>query len=52
MLFSDFNYVNGQEEGLQRAWFPNGEVQANYVAKNNRKYGITGVKNCQTTFSE
>lgn len=50
-LFNDFNYVNGKEEGLQRAWFPGGEVQANYVAKNNRKYGITGVKNCQTNES-
>ncbi len=48
MLFNDFNYVKGQEEGLQQAWFPNGDVQANYVAKNNRKYGISGVKNCQT----
>ncbi len=48
MLFNDFNYVKGQEEGLERAWFPNGDVQANYIAKNNRKYGITGVKNCQT----
>lgn len=48
MLFNDFNYVKGQEDGLQQAWFPNGDVQANYVAINNRKYGITGVKNCQT----
>lgn len=52
MLFNDFNYAKGQEEGLQQAWFPNGEVQANYVAKNNRKYGITGVKNCQTIINE
>lgn len=50
-LSNDFNFVNGKEEGLQRAWFPGGEVQANYVAKNNRKYGITGVKNCQTNES-
>ena len=52
MLFNDYNYVNGQEEGLQRAWFPNGDIQANYIAKNNRKYGITGVKNCQTVQGE
>lgn len=48
MLFNDFNYVNGQEDGSQKAWFANGDIQANYVAKGNRKYGITGVKNCQT----
>ncbi|MEO8514410.1 MAG: hypothetical protein ABI543_12690 [Ignavibacteria bacterium] len=48
MLFNNFNYVKGQEEGLQQAWFPSGDLQANYVVKNNRKYGITGVKNCQT----
>ncbi len=52
MLFNDFNYIKGQEEGLQQAWFPNGDVQANYVAKNNRKYGITGVKNCQTLIND
>ena len=50
MLFSDFNYKNGQEDGLQKAWFPDGEVQANYIAKDNRKYGITGVKYCKTDF--
>ncbi len=48
MLFNNFNYIKGQEEGLQQAWFPNGDIQANYVVKENRKYGITGVKNCQT----
>ncbi|HJY63931.1 MAG TPA: toxin-antitoxin system YwqK family antitoxin, partial [Ignavibacteria bacterium] len=48
MLFNDFNYINGYEEGLQRAWYPDGSLQANYVVKNNRKYGLTGVKNCIT----
>lgn len=48
MLFNDFNYVNGKENGLQKAWTSNGEIQANYVVKGNRKYGITGVKDCRT----
>lgn len=51
MLFNDFNYVNGKEEGLQRAWSSSGEIQANYVVKGNRKYGITGVKDCKTEFT-
>jgi antitoxin component YwqK of YwqJK toxin-antitoxin module len=51
MLFNDYNYVNGKEEGLQKAWFPNGEIQANYVVKENRKYGITGVKDCKTVIT-
>jgi antitoxin component YwqK of YwqJK toxin-antitoxin module len=46
MLFNDFNYVNGHEDGLQKSWFENGSLRANYVVKNNRKYGLTGVKNC------
>jgi antitoxin component YwqK of YwqJK toxin-antitoxin module len=48
MLFNDFNYINGKEEGSQKAWSVNGEIQANYVVKGNRKYGITGVKDCKT----
>lgn len=48
MLFNDFNYVNGKEDGLQKAWTANGEIQANYIVKDNRKYGITGVKDCKT----
>ncbi|NOS84880.1 MAG: hypothetical protein HOP31_07050 [Ignavibacteria bacterium] len=48
LLFNDFNYVNGQEEGLQKAWYADGEIQANYIVKDNRKYGITGVKDCKT----
>lgn len=48
MLFNDFNYVNGKEEGLQKAWTADGEIQANYFVKENRKYGITGVKDCKT----
>jgi len=48
MLFNDLNYVNGYEDGLQKAWMINGEIQANYFVKGNRKYGITGVKDCKT----
>lgn len=52
MLFNDFNYSNGHEEGLQKAWFADGNLQANYIAKNNRKYGLTGVKNCRSVKDE
>ncbi len=52
LLYTDFNYVKGHEEGLQRAWYLDGTLQANYVVKNNRKYGLTGVKNCQTAKDE
>lgn len=48
MLFNDFNYVNCKEDGLQKAWSSNGEIQANYIVKGDRKYGITGVKDCKT----
>ncbi len=52
LLFNDFNYVNGHEEGLQKSWFENGNLRANYVVKNNRKYGLTGVKNCKSVTDE
>lgn len=52
MLFNDFNYTKGHEDGPQKAWFPDGSIQANYVAKNNRKYGLTGVKNCRSVKDE
>lgn len=48
MLFNDFNYIIGHEEGLQRSWFEDGKLRANYEARNNRKYGLTGVKNCKS----
>jgi len=51
-LFNDFNYINGHEEGLQRSWFPDGKLRTNYVAKNFRKYGLTGVKNCKSYTNE
>lgn len=52
MLFNDFNYVKGQEEGMQKSWFENGMVRANYETRNNRKYGLTGVKNCKSVSNE
>ncbi len=45
-LFKWFHYKNGQEEGLQQQYFANGSPQFNYVAKEGRNYGLTGVKNC------
>ena len=39
-----FNYVNGYESGSQKLWFNNGEVKSNYVIKNNRRYGLLGLK--------
>jgi antitoxin component YwqK of YwqJK toxin-antitoxin module len=44
--FLDLNYVKGQEAGSQKAWKSDGRIKVNYVAKNGRKYGLTGVKNC------
>ncbi|GAB2598722.1 toxin-antitoxin system YwqK family antitoxin [Spirosoma areae] len=42
----DGNYHEGQENGAQRQWFANGSLKVNYVARNGRNYGFTGVKNC------
>lgn len=45
-LVQDGNYEAGQESGLQRQWFADGSLKANYVVRNGRNYGFTGVKNC------
>lgn len=47
-LYTEFNYTAGYENGLQREWDANGKLRANYVVKDNRKYGLTGTKGCKT----
>ena len=45
-----FNYDNGKESGKQQAWKPNGNIKANYEVIGDRKYGLTGVKNCSNVW--
>ena len=46
-LYSLFNYDNqGQPEGVQKIWFATGQVKANYVIKNGRRFGFLGAKGC------
>lgn len=45
-LYRDFNYVNGHEDGAQKMYKSDGRILANYVVRNGRKYGLTGVSNC------
>jgi antitoxin component YwqK of YwqJK toxin-antitoxin module len=40
-------YANGQEEGLQRLYYANGKIRANYEVIEGRKYGLAGTKNCR-----
>ena len=39
-------YENGYEKGVQKIWWPDGRIKSNYIIKNNRRYGLLGVKNC------
>jgi antitoxin component YwqK of YwqJK toxin-antitoxin module len=48
VLFRDFNYKNGQENGAQKMWYANGKIRMNYWIENGRRYGLQGVKNCDT----
>lgn len=50
LLTKFFHYKNGQEEGSQRLWWEDGKVRANYVIKNGKKYGLTGVKLCSNPY--
>ena len=45
-MIKSLNYVDGHQEGLQQIWDNNGIIRTNYVIKNNRRYGLLGVKNC------
>jgi antitoxin component YwqK of YwqJK toxin-antitoxin module len=51
-MYKDFNYVDGQEDGHQKMWKSDGRVKANYVVRNGRRYGLTGVKNCINVFEK
>jgi antitoxin component YwqK of YwqJK toxin-antitoxin module len=46
-LFHLANFVNGQEEGIQKMWYENGKIRANYVILNGKRYGLLGTKNCK-----
>jgi antitoxin component YwqK of YwqJK toxin-antitoxin module len=50
-LYRSFNYVNGQEEGMETMYYSNGKIKANYQSINGRKYGLTGVKNCESVWA-
>lgn len=41
------NYRSGKEQGVQRMWYNNGLLKANYVVWNGRRYGLPGTKNCR-----
>lgn len=46
-LFTKFNFNDeGQPEGSQQMWFPTGQIKANYVIKNGRRFGFFGAKGC------
>lgn len=51
-LYRSFNYIDGQEDGMQTMYWDNGKIRANYQSKNGRKYGLTGIKNCSSPWSD
>ncbi len=46
LLFRDFNYVAGKEEGRQRLWKSDGAIKSNYEVVNGERYGLIGLKKC------
>lgn len=46
-LFHLAHYKNGREEGVQKLWYENGKIRANYIILNGRRYGLLGTKNCK-----
>ena len=46
-LYSLSNYnIKGQPEGTQQMWFETGQIKANYVIKDGRRFGFLGAKGC------
>jgi len=46
-LFHLAHYKNGQEEGVQKLWYENGKIRANYITIKGRRFGLLGTKNCK-----
>jgi len=46
-LFHLAHYQNGQEEGVQKLWYENGKIRANYITIKGRRFGLLGTKNCK-----
>ncbi len=47
-----FTYQKGKESGSQKMWESDGKIRANYVVKNNHRYGLIGLKNCKSVSDE
>jgi antitoxin component YwqK of YwqJK toxin-antitoxin module len=45
-LFHLAHYKNGQEDGVQKMWHPNGKLRSNFIIVQGRRYGLLGTKNC------
>lgn len=46
VLIREMHYVAGHEEGSQKLFYDNGQIRANYVMKDGRRFGLLGTKNC------
>jgi len=45
-IFHIGHYHDGKEEGLQMMWNPDGSIRANYILRENRRYGFMGAVGC------
>ena len=45
-LFHLGTYVHGKEQGRQMMWNPDGSLRANYIVRDNRRYGFMGAVGC------
>jgi antitoxin component YwqK of YwqJK toxin-antitoxin module len=46
-IYSLFSYnTEGQPDGKQQMWYSSGQIKANYVMKDGRRFGFLGAKGC------
>jgi antitoxin component YwqK of YwqJK toxin-antitoxin module len=46
-LFHLAHYLEGHEEGVQKLWYEDGKIRANYIIRKGRRFGLLGTKNCK-----
>ena len=50
--YKDFNFENGKEVGPQQLWRSDGRIRANFVVKNGERFGLIGLKKCNSVYKD
>jgi antitoxin component YwqK of YwqJK toxin-antitoxin module len=51
-LYKIFHYSKGHENGSEKMWWEDGRIRANYVVKDDERFGLTGQKLCKNNLTD